>query len=66
MPSGKALRRRLPQGEAMTETKRLRQIWRQLRSRDSMRGFDMDYKFLRSCVHYSTVLNDASSKVSQD
>ena len=39
----------------MTETKRLRQIWRQLRSHGSRQGFDMDYKFLRSCVHYSAV-----------
>ena len=35
----------------MTETKRLRQIWRQLRDYGSVRGFEMDYKFLRSCVH---------------
>ena len=39
----------------MTETKRLRQIWRQLRDHGSRRGFDMDYKFLRSCMRYSAV-----------
>ena len=36
----------------MTEAKRLRQIWRQLRDYGSVRGFEMDYKFLRSCAHY--------------
>ena len=39
----------------MTETKRLRKIWRQLRDYGSMRGFEMDYKFLRSCAHYAGV-----------
>ena len=39
----------------MTETKRLRQIWRQLRDHALSHGLDMDYKFLRSCVRYSAV-----------
>ena len=39
----------------MTEIKRLRQIWRQLRNYGSRRGFEMDYKFLRSCAHYEGV-----------
>ena len=40
----------------MTEAKRLRQIWRQLRDYGSKRGFEMDYKFLRSCAHYAGVV----------
>lgn len=38
--------------KAMTESERLSQIWRQLRDYGSVRGFEMDYKFLRSCAHY--------------
>ena len=38
--------------EMMALTKRLSQIWRQLRDYGSRRGFEMDYKFLRSCAHY--------------
>jgi hypothetical protein len=45
----------------MTETKRLHQIWRQLRDCGSTRGFEIDYRFLRSCAHCAGGVDDASS-----
>ena len=39
----------------MTETERLRQIWRQLRDYGSAHGFELDYRFLRMCAHYTEV-----------